>query len=49
MSTLTNAPCNAAYGAGAVTASMICAAQEGKDSCQGDSGGKNIDLLLIMF
>jgi hypothetical protein len=39
VSTLTNTVCNAAYGSGTVTASMICAAREGKDACQGDSGG----------
>jgi len=39
VSTLTNTACNVAYGAGAITSSMICAAQEGKDACQGDSGG----------
>ena len=48
VSTITNTACNAAY-RGAVTASMICAAEQGKDACQGDSGGTNIDLLLIMF
>lgn len=33
------AECNAAYGGG-ITSNMLCAADAGKDSCQGDSGGK---------
>ena len=36
---ITNAECNTAY-AGAITDSMICARDDGKDSCQGDSGGR---------
>ena len=35
---ISNAECNTAY-AGAITDSMICARDDGKDSCQGDSGG----------
>ena len=45
VTTLTNPACNAAYGAGSITESMICAAALGKDACQGDSGG---DLLYIL-
>jgi trypsin len=36
---VTNAVCQAAYGAGEITDTMMCAASAGKDSCQGDSGG----------
>merc|ERR1712110_317391 len=32
----TNTECNNAYGS--ITANMVCAADSGKDSCQGDSG-----------
>ncbi len=35
---LTNAQCSNAYSQ--LTSNMICAASPGKDSCQGDSGGK---------
>lgn len=31
--------CDAAYGSEYFSSTMICAAEEGKDSCQGDSGG----------
>lgn len=31
--------CSIAYGASFIGETMICAAEEGKDSCQGDSGG----------
>ncbi|KAF5287007.1 hypothetical protein FQA39_LY16121 [Lamprigera yunnana] len=34
--------CNDAYN-GAITSTMICFADEGKDSCQGDSGGPLVD------
>ena len=37
-----NTECNEAYANEAITNSMICARDEGKDSCQGDSGGKVI-------
>ena len=40
--TMTNAKCSAsdtAYSASQITSNMICAADTGKDSCQGDSGG----------
>lgn len=38
---LTNEQCSNSYAAVApITKEMICARGEGKDSCQGDSGGK---------
>ena len=36
---MANAECKGAYGSG-ITGEMICASRKGKDSCQGDSGGK---------
>ena len=35
---VTNAECNRAY-RGKITSNMVCAADSGKDSCEGDSGG----------
>ena len=32
-----------------ITASMICAKGDGKDSCQGDSGGDYSHLIIIRF
>ena len=36
---MTNDECKGAYGS-RITGEMICASRKGKDSCQGDSGGK---------
>jgi len=36
---VTTATCNQQYGAGSITARMLCAGRAGKDACQGDSGG----------
>ena len=38
--TMTNTACNRRYD-GDITDRMICAANDGKDACQGDSGGNN--------
>ena len=40
--TMSNSACcvNMAYSCSQITSRMICAAGSGKDSCQGDSGGK---------
>lgn len=40
---VSNSDCNDAYGEGAVTADMMCAARAGKDACQGDSGGPLVE------
>ena len=37
--TMTNAACSSDYGPGQISDRMICAADGGKDACQGDSGG----------
>merc|ERR1739842_245818 len=34
----TNAVCKNAYGSNSITDVMLCAADSGRDSCQGDSG-----------
>ena len=39
LNVLTNEQCRRSYGNG-ITREMICASAKGKDSCQGDSGGK---------
>ena len=39
VTTMTNIECNVDY-TGDILPSMICAADDGKDACQGDSGGK---------
>ena len=42
MKTMTNAECSGSdtgYSPSDITSNMICAADTGKDSCQGDSGG----------
>ena len=49
VTTITNTACNDAYGDGEITDSMVCARDDGKDACQGDSGGKTILILLNMF
>merc|ERR1711970_1055500 len=41
--TMTNSACNSAY-RGAITDSMICATNPGKDACQGDSGGPLVSM-----
>ena len=42
VTTMTNTECNQDYN-GDVLDSMICARDDGKDACQGDSGGKISD------
>jgi len=37
--TMTNNACNKKYNHGDIQTTMLCAANDGKDSCQGDSGG----------
>ena len=49
VTTLTNPACNAAYGAGSITESMICATTLGKDACQGDSGGGLLYILKLFL
>jgi len=39
-----NTECDEAYANEAITDSMICARDKGKDSCQGDSGGPMITM-----
>ena len=46
VTTMSNAECNKAYGDGEITKNMICAKGSGKDSCQGDSGGKIIAVYM---
>ena len=48
VTTMTNAECNVKY-SGEVLDSMICAADKGKDACQGDSGGKCIVLVFMLL
>ena len=38
VTTMTNVECNVNY-TGQILDSMICASDDGKDACQGDSGG----------
>ena len=45
VTTMTNADCNVKY-SGEILDSMICAADAGKDACQGDSGGKCIVFMV---
>ena len=35
--------CKSYYGSNDITDGMICAGEEGKDSCQGDGGGPMVD------
>ena len=41
VTTMSNAKCNEYY-EGEILDSMICAADIGKDACQGDSGGNTL-------
>ena len=38
---MSNSQCKTSYGTTSITNNMICAAATGKDSCQGDSGGRD--------
>ena len=39
VTTISNQQCRASHGHHRITANMICAADQGKDACTGDSGG----------
>ena len=41
VTTMSNSQCRTSYGTTSITNNMICAAAAGKDSCQGDSGGRD--------
>ena len=45
--TMTNVACNDKYGEGEIQDNMICAARNGKDACQGDSGGEDKEILKM--
>ena len=47
VTTMTNTVCKSKYGSSLITDSMICAADSGKDACQGDSGGKRFSKLFL--
>ena len=39
MRTMTNEQCRESYGESKISSAMMCAADDGRDSCSGDSGG----------
>ena len=43
------AECDSDYGGGKIDENMMCAKDPGQDSCQGDSGGKNVMTNSIVF
>ena len=48
VTTMENTDCQVFYaGNEVITDNMICAASDGKDACQGDSGGNNMDIICI--
>ena len=48
VTTMSNTECNEDYG-GDILDSMICASDDGKDACQGDSGGKHLKKIQFSY